>query len=84
MRTFFRCVKCEFSTASPHTAVRVAMDSGAHHLFAVLVGAPALPSALVTLHSPVVAVLVAAGDVHPCKDGYMPSCKIFMPPAGSL
>lgn len=58
----------DFLNASARTAVGVATDSGAHHLFTMQVDAPALPSALVTLHLPVVAVLVAAGDVHPCKD----------------
>lgn len=44
------------------------MDPGAHQLPAMLVDAPALPPALIALHLPVVAVLVAAGNVHPCKD----------------
>lgn len=44
------------------------MDPGAHQLFPVQVDAPALGTALVTLHLPVVAVLVTAGDVEPCKD----------------
>lgn len=60
------------------TAVRVAMDPGAHQFPAMLVDAPALPPALIALHLPVVAVLVAAGNVHPCKEAREPSCKIFI------
>lgn len=60
------------------TAVRVAMDPGAHQFPAMLVDAPALPPALIALHLPVVAVLVAAGNVHPCKDARKPSRKIFI------
>lgn len=62
-----------FQFAPPLTAVGVAMDSGAHHLSTMLIGAPALPSALVTLHLPVVAILITAGNVHPCKDEHMPA-----------
>lgn len=60
-------LSCQMAPSSLLTAIWVAMDSGAHHLSAVLVDAPALPSALVALNFPVVAVLVAAGDVHPCE-----------------
>lgn len=54
------------------------MDSGAHHLSTVLVRAPALPSALVALHFPVVAVLIAAGNVHPCKDPHIQTRSHFL------
>lgn len=53
------------------------MDPGAHQFPAMLVGTPALPPALIALHLPVVAILVATGDVHPCEDTQKPSCKIF-------
>lgn len=57
-----------FPPASARTTVRVAVDPGAHQLFPVQVDAPALCTALVALHLPVVAVLVTAGDVEPCED----------------
>lgn len=54
--------------ASAPTTVGVAVDPGAHQLFPVQVDAPALGAALVALHLPVVAVLVAARDVQSCED----------------
>lgn len=52
------------------TAVWVAMDPGASHLSTMLVHAPALSSALVTLHFPVVAVLVTAGYVRHWQEAH--------------
>lgn len=53
------------------------MDPGAHQFPAMLVDAPALPQALIALHLPVVAVLIATGNVHPCKDAQKLSGKTF-------
>lgn len=47
------------------------MNPGAHQLLPVQVDAPAFSTALVTLHLPVVAVLVAARDVEPCQDAWV-------------
>lgn len=54
-------------SSSSLTTVGVAMNPGAHHLSSMLVHTPTLPLALVTLHLLVVAVLIAAGDVHSCE-----------------
>lgn len=53
------------------------MDPGAHQFPAMLVDTPALPPALIALHLPVVAVLIATGNVHPCKHAQKASCNIF-------